>query len=105
LSTARAGRLARNELVSAACRITIMVSGDEYRGSARATSASLEHFPLMVDVPDITLQGAFVMGLDGAGRATGDAIGGSETTLTPVDPLPVIDGSSTPIIVANAHPG
>ena len=105
LSTARAGRLARNELVFAACRITIMVSDDEYRGSAGATSGNLEHFPLMVDVPDITLQGAFVMGLDGAGRATGDATGGSETTLTPVDPLPVIDGSSTPLIVANAHPG
>ena len=107
LSAARAGRLARGELVSAACRITIVVSADVYRGSVAGTAVGdVEHFPLMVDVPDITLRGALVMGLDGDGRATGAGTGGGESVLTPVEPLPfVIGGLSTPIIVANAHPG
>lgn len=106
LSAARAGRVARGELEAAACRITIVVSAGGYRGSATAAaSGDVEHFPLMVDVPDITLRGALAMGVDGDGRATGVGTGDGETTLLPVEPLPVVAGSSTPIIVANAHPG
>ncbi len=105
LAAARTGRLARGELLSAACRITIIVSADVYQGTAGPPSDGLERFPLIVDVPDITLRGALEMGLDGAGRATGAGTGEGETTLTPAEPLPVIAGASTPIIVANAHPG
>jgi hypothetical protein len=106
LAAARAGRLARGELVSAACRITIVASAGVYQGSTGTpTSGSAEQFPLMVDVPGITLRGALVMGVDGTGRATGTGTGSGETTLTPAEPLPVVDGSSTPLIVANAHPG
>jgi hypothetical protein len=105
LAAARGGRLARGELVSAACRITIVVSAGAYQGTAGPASGGLEQFPLIVDVPDITLRGALEMGLDGADRATGDGTGGGETTLSPLEPLPVVAGASTPIVIANAHPG
>jgi len=104
LAAARATRLARGELRSAACRVTIAVAAGTYQGAAGAAAAGLESFPLIVDVPDITLRGALNMGLDGAGRATGEATGTGITTLTPVDPLPIVDDASTPIIIANAHP-
>ena len=106
LGAARSGRLAREELVSAACRISILVPAGTYTGTALAPASGLvEHFPLIVDVPDITLHGALVMGLDGTGRATGDAVGGEVTTLRPAEPLPILAGVTTPMIVANAHPG
>ena len=106
LAEARTGRLARGELVSAACRITIIVSADAYPGTATGpASGDVEQFPLVVDVPDITLRGAMVMGSDETGKATGEASNGQETTLLPVEPLPVVAGASTPIIVADAHPG
>ena len=106
LGVARAGRLARGELTEAACRITIVVSPNIYNGTAIGSpSGTVEHFPLIVDVPDITLRGALVMGLDEAGRATGGGTTADETTLSSVEPLPTINGAPTPIIVANAHPG
>ena len=106
LTAAHDGRIDRGELTSAACRITIVVSADSYRGTAIGQpSGDIERFPLIVDVPDITLRGALVMGLDDAGRATGVGTTASETRLTPVEPLPVIARSSTPIVLANAHPG
>ncbi|MEO8225844.1 MAG: hypothetical protein ABI637_00340 [Gemmatimonadota bacterium] len=95
LSAARAGRIARGELLKAACRITIAVSADAYE----------EPFPLVVDVPDLTLQGALRMGLDASGRATGTGDGSGATILTPATPLSFVDGLSMPMIVANAHPG
>lgn len=106
LAAARGGRLARGELTSAACRITIVVSADIYQGTVTGQPVGdVERFPLMVDVPDITLHGAFVMALDNLWRATGNGAGDGATTLSPVEPLPIIAGSSTPIIVVNAHPG
>jgi hypothetical protein len=45
------------------------------------------------------------MGLDERGRATGEGTGDAESVLTPVAPLPIVGGVSTPIIIANAHPG
>ncbi len=105
LSAARADRMARGELTSGSCRITIVVADGTYRGTALSTaSGDIEQFPMIVDVPDITLQGALVMGLDEAGRATGDGVGPAASTLTPVEPMPVLDGVSTPIIIDNAHP-
>ncbi len=106
LGAARAGRLDRGELAEAACRITIAVAAGVYNGTVTGQPFDdIDRFPLIVDVPDITLRGALVMGLDEAGRATGDATGGVATTLRPVEPLPNIAGSQTPIIIANAHPG
>ena len=105
LDEARASRLAHGELTSAACRITIMVAADTYRGSTSApTTASDERFPLVVDVPDITLHGALAMALDDARRATGISTSGVESVLSPSSPLPVIAGNSTPLILVNGHP-
>ena len=105
LASAAASRTAAGELVAGACRITILVSAGTYRGTVGTASGALEHFPLIVDVPDITLRGALVMALDEDGRATGESTTGEETVLSPVEPLPFVDLLSTPIIVANAHPG
>lgn len=114
LEAARAVRVARGELRSAACRITIAVASGVFRGTAaETTDPSLEHFPLVVDVPDITLQGAFSMMADANGRATGQGTDALATTFAPVDPLPIVDvacagglcSASTPIIIANGHPG
>lgn len=106
LTAARTGRLARGEQVSAGCRITIIVADGVYQGTAVSTpSGDVEQFPIVVDVPAITLRGALVMGVDAAGRATGQGVGPASSTLTPLEPLPVIGGVSTPIIIANAHPG
>ena len=106
LQAARASRLAQGELVTAACRITIVVSAGTFRGTtADAAAEDVEQFPMLVDVPDITLRGALEMTLDRDGRATGTGIGGVETVLTPAEPLPVVNTVSTPIIIADARPG
>jgi hypothetical protein len=102
IAAVRAGRLGRGELRSAACRITITVAPGPFRGtSADAADQELEHFPLVVDVPDITLLGAFVMQLDASGRATGLSATTRRTTL---EPEPGVD-DATAIILANGHPG
>lgn len=105
LAAARAGRLARGESVSAACRITIEVAAGVYPGIATAAATgNTEQLPLIVDVPDITLRGALAMALNESGRATGESTTGDASTLSPVEPLPVIADVSTPIIAVNAHP-
>ncbi len=106
LGAARGGRLARGELTAAACRITIVVAAGVYSGTAIGQAlGSVEQFPMIVDVPDITLRGALVMALDDAGRATGVGTTADATTLSSIEPLPTINGAPTPIIVANSHPG
>jgi hypothetical protein len=102
LAAARAGRLARGELRSAACRITITVGPGVFHGRGVPTGKQfLEFYPLMVDVPDITLQGALVMEVKD-GRATGKNLALLATTLALE---PEADGFAAPLIVANAHPG
>jgi hypothetical protein len=102
IAAARAGRMDRGELRSAACRITITVAAGPFRGTtADEVDQELEHFPLIVDVPDITLQGAFVMRLDASGRATGLGATDRRTTL---QPEPGVDDAIA-IILANGHPG
>jgi hypothetical protein len=106
LAAARAGRLARGESASAACRITIEVGPGTFTGSlTELADGTTELFPLVVDVPDITLDGALVMRLDARRRATGDGVGHRETILAPVDPLPFADRIAMPIIIGNSHPG
>jgi hypothetical protein len=105
LSAAAASRAAAGETVVGACRITILVSAGTYQGTTGSASGTLEHFPMIVDFPDVTLRGALVMELDGAGRATGVSTTGEETVLSPTEPLPFVNLLSTPSIVADAHPG
>ena len=101
LAAARAGRIARGEFRSAACRITITVGPGVFHGTGVPTGKPFfEDYPLMVDVPDITLRGALVMGLNG-GRATGKNLAPLATSLAL---QPEADGFAAPIIVANAHP-
>lgn len=105
LDAARTGRLARGELTTAACRITIVASAEPYPGSAEADSPDEEHFPFIVDVPELTLRGGLTMDLDASGRVRGSNAQTGETTLAPTVPLPFEGGVSTPLIIADAHPG
>jgi hypothetical protein len=101
LAAARAGRIARGELRSAACRVTITVGPGVFHGTGVPTgNRFLEFYPLLVDVPDITLRGALVMEVKG-GRATGKNLAPLATTLAL---QPEADGFAAPLIVANAHP-
>ena len=100
---ARDGRLARGELQSGACRITITVATGVYRGTddVANTDKKLEHFPFVVDVPDVTLHGALVMGLDASGRATGAGATQAATTLSPIAPLSDQGGNALFFVVGD----
>ena len=100
LAAARAVRMGRGELRSAACRITITVAPGLFQGTgSESLDQDAEVFPLTVDVPDITLLGALSMRLDASGRATGVSATGRKTTLQPV---PGSD-NAVAIILANGH--
>lgn len=111
LAFARAGRIARGELETAACRISIVVSPGTLLGStAQSSDPTFERFPLVIDVPDIALIGALKMEVDADKRATGVAEGGEVTTFAPRPALVVVGGTgsqqgvSEEIIIVNGHP-
>ncbi len=110
LAVARSGRLERNEITSAACRITISVAPGTLRGSTAASADPLfELFPLVIDVPDITIQGALRMGINSSGRATGIGSTADVTTFAPSPGLRLLGTSSRTavaerIIIVNGHP-
>ena len=86
LAAARASRVAHEETAAASCRITIAVGAGVFTGSAQAsTDPTFERFPLTIDVPDITIEGAFRMQVDADGRAT-DASDGPELTALAASP-------------------
>jgi hypothetical protein len=104
LAVARAGRLARSELQAAACRITIAVDTGVFQGATDGTDGgSVDKWPLVIDVPEISLIGSFKMHVDARGRATGTSEDGQSTVLSPAVPLP-FDDFSQPLIIVNAHP-
>ncbi|MEP7067241.1 MAG: hypothetical protein ABI889_14500 [Gemmatimonadota bacterium] len=104
LAVARAGRLARAEMQTAACRITIAVDTGVFQGTTDGTAGgNVDKWPLVIDVPDISLIGSFKMQVDARGRATGAGEGGRSTVLSPAVPLP-FDDFSQPLIIVNGHP-
>jgi hypothetical protein len=108
LAAARSGRLARGETNRAACRITIDVAPGVFfvTGDSASTGPLWDHIPFVVDVPDLTFHGAFVMALDGNGRATGRGVGSKVTTLASIGPLGFDDSTfaTRPVFIANGHP-
>jgi hypothetical protein len=102
---ARQTRMARGETETAACRITISVSADTFTGSFDAgADPALERFPLLIDVPDVTLLGALQMRVDERGRATGDGQAASgATVLAPDRGLEFLPNTEAMIVVAG-HP-
>ena len=75
VAAARSTRIARGELREAACRTTIVVAPGVYRGSLDGSpDGTLEQFPLIIDVPQITLRGGLQMVTDAEAK-TGAAIG------------------------------
>lgn len=113
IAAARATRIARNELLTGACRITIKVAPGIYQGSVSASAdPAFEQLPLVIDIPDVTLAGSLVMQLDDEGRPTGPEVGGAEgnSTLVATPGLvsirtgSVLDKYAEPLIVVNSHP-
>ena len=65
MTVVRALRQKRKETVSASCTITIDVAAGAYRGSTKdSPDATLEKFPIVVDVPGVTLHGALTMAFE-----------------------------------------
>lgn len=110
VAAAKVVRLAHNEIDGAACRITISVAAGTLRGStAASTDATLEKFPIVIDVPDITIRGSTVVPLDASGRPTGNAVSNA-TIIAPTTPLLLIGGASSQtgvseeLFALNGHP-
>ena len=62
VQSARDTRIQNQENVAGACRITIEVARGTYTGTTDPTGdPGLERFPLLIDVPDITLRGSMRM--------------------------------------------
>lgn len=100
----RALRQQRKETASAGCTVTINVAAGIYRGSTKDSSdATLEKFPIVLDMPGVALHGALTMGLDALLRANGAAQGSGVSTLTPIAGL-VSDPVPDAIFVVNGHP-
>lgn len=113
IASARAIRMARNESSTASCRITIAVAFGVFEGSVKQSAdPAFERLPLVIDVPDITLLGAFVMPVDGKGRALGTGSSAAANTATTLIASPGLLSISTsaadkfaePLIVVNGHP-
>lgn len=91
------------------CRISILVSPGTYVGTTGTPGdSSVEQLPLTIDMPGITLLGAYEMRLSAAGRATGPSAGARATVLTASPALAVAGGTtiatrySEPLIVVDA---
>jgi hypothetical protein len=111
VNAVRAGRILRGELTAAACRVTITVAAGTYAGSAAdSPNPKFEKFPIVIDVPDVTVSGATVMNTSASGRATGVAASSPASTFAPSPALIVEGGSSSQqgvseeIFVVNGHP-
>jgi hypothetical protein len=104
IAEARQIRVGRGELATAVCRITIAVAAGPFTGTFDPTTdGSLEQFPLILDVPRLTLRGALQLVHDPAGRPTGAIESGSTaTTLVPNRPLAVTEAM---IVVADNPDG
>lgn len=111
LDAARKARQGGSAIAGAGCRITIKVLPGTFVGTTASTSDSTrERLPLLIDVPDITLQGSYTMSLDSAGRPAGAAPASAGTTLTADPPLEVVGGTtqtgvSEPLVIVNAENG
>lgn len=118
LAAARASRVAHKEGTTAACRITITVAAGTFTGSTSDIidpaetfpPLKVERFPLVIDVPDISIIGALKMAVDAGGRATGVGETSAATTLVANPALAIVGGSSSQtgvseeLFVVNAHP-
>jgi hypothetical protein len=104
IAAARAVRMARGEQALGACRITIVVAPGIYPGSVAASAdPAFERFPLIIDVPDVTIQGAFDMQLDASGRATEASGNGNTTILAPSPALVSVLNFSEPLFFVNGQ--
>lgn len=109
LAVARAIRSGRNEMSTGSCRIFIVVAPDVFRGSVHESAdPTFERFPLVIDMPDVTLGGSLPMEMDESGRATDVSRVGTTLVASPglvsIKTGSVADKFAEPLIVVNAHP-
>jgi hypothetical protein len=105
VAAATATREARGERTAGACRITIEVAAGSYR-AVYGTSAdpAVEALPLVLEVPDVTLRGAYRPIIDAEGRATDQGQTHAVTTIVPdVGLLTTSDRLSQPILMINGR--
>lgn len=115
LSVARAGRIARKELSAAPCHITISVGPGIFQGKfGESSDPTFERFPLTIDVPELTLQGSFVMPVDTNDRALGtttyDRANPPTTIVASPGLVSIITGNpldkyAEPLILVHSHLG
>lgn len=71
-----------------ACRIVIQVSPGTYVGTTGTPAGpDIEQLPLLIDIPNVTLRGAYDMPVDAAGRASGPSAGLRASVLRADPPL------------------
>lgn len=101
----RAVRLARGERTAAACRITIEVAAGRHLGTFDGPGdATIERYPIILDVPDLTLRGALRIARDARGRALLPGPAVPTTLLEPDRPLDFLPVTEAMILVVG-HPG
>ncbi len=109
LLAVRAIRLSRGELTKANCRVIVDVASGTLASSVLASQdPAVERLPFVIDVPAVTVRGAFRMQVDGDGRATGVGSGGAATIIVPTPALLPPGGTTAaaePIFIVNGHPG
>jgi hypothetical protein len=106
VDAARAARLARGERTSAACRITIEVADGRHVGTFDGPGGALvERFPLLIDVPDVTLRGALRIARDERGRARMPAPDQPTTLLEPDRPLAFMPVTEAMLLVVGHNDG
>jgi hypothetical protein len=95
----------------AGCRITIVVSPGTWVGTTGTADADTEQLPMVIDMPRVTLLGAYEMRASTAGRATGPAgtarasvliaspaltfAGGNTIATRYSEPMIVVDGDAS----------
>jgi hypothetical protein len=104
-----AARRVRARTGAGSCRIEIAVAAGTYVGATSGSDTLKERLPLVVDMPDVTLRGAYVAARDTAGRPLAPASGAPASVLVANPALTIVGGTtqtgvSEPLVVINTEP-
>ena len=104
LAAAREARVAHGERTAGACRITIEVAAGSWAAAyGGGPGPDADILPLVVDVPDITLRGAYQPVIDAGGRATAQGQTAAVTIIAPEPALATVGQFSQPILMIDGR--